>query len=394
MIFKIPTLPNEYVEVVEKIGKLRTQLRYATQQQPRCWTGLLRRSSFARAIQASNSIEGYNVTYEDAVAAVEGEEPIDEKTEAWRAVSGYRAAMSYILQLADDPFYVHNEGTIRSLHYMMVSFDITKHPGRWRPGGIFVRREPTNEIVYEGPDVGLVPTLMTELINAMNEPSNVPVMVRAAMAHLVLVMIHPFSDGNGRMGRALQTMVLAREGILDPRFSSIEEYLGHNSQEYYTVLGQVGQGAWHPENDVLPWIRFCLIAHYRQAETLLRRLKEMERVWEMVDVEIRNRGLNDRTLLVLVDAASGYRVRNAIYRATAEISDEVASKDLRTLVKEGLLVPNGEKRGRYYTGGTILKDIRRRSREDKIVTDPFFDTRQAVLRREPQQEYLPGFRPR
>ncbi len=394
MIFKIPTLPNEYVEVIEKTDKLRTQLRYATQQQPRRWTGLLRRSTFARAIQASNSIEGYNVTYEDAVAAVEGEDPVDEKTEAWMAVNSYRIAMSYILQLADDPFYVHNEGTIRSLHYMMVGFDISKHPGRWRPGSIFVRREPTNDIVYEGPDVGLVPTLMADFIASMNAPSDVPVMVRAAMAHLILVMIHPFSDGNGRMGRALQTMVLAREGILDPRFSSIEEYLGHNSQEYYAVLRQVGQGAWHPENDALPWIRFCLTAHYRQAETLLRRLKEMERIWNMVEVEVKKRGLNERTLFVLVDAASGYRVRNAIYRATAEISDEVASKDLRTLVQQGFLVPKGERRGRYYTGGEILRDIRQRSREDKVVTDPFLDTRQAVLRREPKQEYLPGLRPR
>lgn len=147
------------------------------------------------------------------MAAVEGEEPLDGRTEAWMAVSGYRAAMSYILQLADDPFYSHNEVTFRSLHYIMLGYDISKHPGRWRPGGIYVRREPTNEIVYEGPDVKLVPGLMSELISAMNAKSPVPVMVRAAMAHLTLVMIHPFSDGNGRMGRAIQTLVLAREGI-------------------------------------------------------------------------------------------------------------------------------------------------------------------------------------
>ena len=179
------------------------------------------------------------------------------------AVSGYRAAMSYILQLADDPFYSHNEVTFRSLHYIMLGYDISKHPGRWRPGGIYVRREPTNEIVYEGPDVKLVPGLMSELISAMNAKSPVPVMVRAAMAHLTLVMIHPFSDGNGRMGRAIQTLVLAREGILDSRFSSIEEYLGHNTPEYYAVLGEVGKGSWHPGNNALPWIRFCLTAHYR-----------------------------------------------------------------------------------------------------------------------------------
>ncbi|EQD70871.1 filamentation induced by cAMP protein Fic, partial [mine drainage metagenome] len=54
------------------------------------------------------------------------------------------------------------------------------------------------------------------------------------------------------MARALQTLVLAREGILDPTFSSIEEYLGHNTQGYYAVLGAVGQSEWHPEHDALP----------------------------------------------------------------------------------------------------------------------------------------------
>jgi Fic family protein len=132
---------------------------------------------------------------------------------------------------------------------------------------------------------------MAELIQDMNAPSDVPVLVRAAMAHLNLVMIHPFSDGNGRMGRALQTMVLSREGIVDPRFSSIEEYLGRNTTEYYKILQETGQGAWHPERDTLPWIKFCLTAHYRQAETLLRRIKEMERLNDILDRELKQRSL-------------------------------------------------------------------------------------------------------
>ena len=371
MLFTLAPLPDAYLSVVAKVDGLRQQLRYATQNHPRRWTGLLRRSAFARAIQGSNSIEGYNVTYEDAVAAVDGEAPLNAHIETWMAVTGYRTAMSYILQLADDPFYRHNEGTIRSLHYMMVSHDVSKHPGRWRPGAIFVRNEPTGDIVYEGPDVENVPGLMAELIETLNAPNAYPAMVRAAMAHLNLVMIHPFSDGNGRMGRALQTMVLAREGILDPQFSSIEEYLGRNTLDYYAVLAEVGQGAWHPERDALPWLRFCLTAHYRQAETLLRRNKEMERLWDLLGTEVRRRGLNERTMQALMDAAVGVRVRNSSYRSMAEVSDEVAGKDLRILVKQGLLAAQGERRGRIYVAGDWLKQQRVRSREGKIQTDPF-----------------------
>jgi Fic family protein len=372
MLYQLKELPAKYLRVVERIDEMRLRLRFLLQQQPTRWTGLLRRSEFARAIQGSNSIEGFNVTVDDAVAAVEGEEPlIDERTEAWLAVRGYREAMTYILQLSDDAHFAHHESMLRSLHYMMLSYDLGKHPGRWRPGVIYVRREHTSEIVYEGPDAALVPGMMEELVASLNEVKSLPIMVRAALAHLNLVMIHPFSDGNGRMARALQTLVLAREGILSSAFSSIEEYLGRNTQDYYNVLAEVGQGSWHPERDPLKWVQFCLTAHYRQAETLLRRSQEAGRLWAELEAEIKGRGLQERLILALHDAAFGYRVRNTTYRKAAEVSDAVASRDLGQLVAAGLLVAQGEKRGRFYTAGEWLSKVRAETRLTKVASDPF-----------------------
>lgn len=382
MLFNIDSLPAEYETVILRIDELRKQLRYATSDNRRRWTGRLRRSTFARAVQGSNSIEGYNVTEDDAVAAVDEEEPFDAETESWMAVNGYRAAMSYVLQLSDDPHYRHNEGTINSLHYIMVGFDLKANPGRWRKGAIWVKNEASGQIVYEGPDVALVPQLVRELVESLNAESRLAVMVRAALAHLNLVMIHPYSDGNGRMARALQTMVLAREGVLDQTFSSIEEYLGRNTAEYYSVLAEVGQGAWNPQRSPLPWIKFCLTAHYRQAETLLRRTAEMERLWSMIDDEVSRLKLNERTCFALADAAYGLRIRNSGYRKSADISEEVAGKDLRLLVDHGLLVPRGEKRGRIYVASDPLKKMRDASRSaQRPRTDPFLDV---------QQQSLPG----
>jgi len=372
MLYQLHHLPPEYLRVVQGVDEMRLRLRFLLQQQPTRWTGLLRRSQLARAIQGSNSIEGYHVTVDDAVAAVEGEQPlIDEGTESWLAVRGYREAMTYILQLSDDAHFAHHEAMLRSLHYMMLSYDLGKHPGRWRPGVIYVRREGSSDIVYEGPDAALMPVLMEELVRCLNAASTLPIMVRAALAHLNLVMIHPFSDGNGRMARALQSLVLAREGILAPAFSSIEEYLGHNTQEYYAVLADVGQGSWHPERDPLPWIKFCLTAHHRQAETLLRRAQEAGRLWSELEAEIHRRGLLERLILALHDAAFGYRVRNSTYRKAAEVSDAVASRDLAQLVAAGLLVARGEKRGRLYVAGDWLRTVRAATRLTKVATDPF-----------------------
>lgn len=371
MIFTTPVLTDREMRVIEQIDRVRKTLKYALSE-PSRWYGFLRRSSFARAIRGSNSIEGFNVTAEDALAAVDGGEPTDAEQEAWEAVKGYRNAMTYVLQLATDEHFSYSEGLLRSLHYMMLHYDLTKHPGRWRPGPIYVNDEKKKEIVYEGPDAEMVPGLMRELVESLNAQNNhVPVMARAAMSHLNLAMIHPFSDGNGRMARCLQTLVLAREGILSPEFCSIEEYLGDDTQAYYDVLAEVGRGAWHPENDVRPWIRFCLTAHFRQASTLLRRSKETKRVWDLLDVEVKRHGLPDRMVGALVNAAFGLRIKNTNYRIAADVSENVASRDLKELVDNGLLIASGEKRGRYYEASTPIRSIRERCREPKETIDPF-----------------------
>ena len=301
MLFQIPALSPQYLEVMAAVDVLRKNLRFALGDNLNRWSGFLARMSYARVIHASNSMEGVDVTLDDAVAAIDGEQPSsDPKKEDWLALSGHRDAMDYIIQLSKEPNFKHNEGTLLGLHFMMMKHDLSRNPGRYRPGAIHVTNAATNRVVYEGPSAESVPSLMGDLIDALNAKSAVHALVRAAMAHLNLAMIHPFRDGNGRMARALQTFVLAREGILDPRFSSIEEYVGTNSLEYYNVLAEVGQGSWHPNNDALPWIRFCLKAHYYQAQTLMRRMTEAGHLWEALEDEIKRRKIPSRAINALI----------------------------------------------------------------------------------------------
>jgi len=96
--------------------------------------GTMRRMSEARAIQASNSIEGYNATLSDVVAAADGEEPMEADEATRHALAGYREAMTYVLQISQDPeVAAADEGLLKSLHFMMLKHDLSKHPGRWRP---------------------------------------------------------------------------------------------------------------------------------------------------------------------------------------------------------------------------------------------------------------------
>lgn len=377
MLFETPELQDPEKAVLAQVDELKKKLRHRLYE-PRRWSGSLRRVQFARAVRGSNSIEGYDAALDDAAAINMGEAPLDANEETRLAIKGYRDAMTFVLQLADEDDFEYSEQLLKSLQFMMTSYDLKKGPGLWRPGAIFVRDDNTGEIVYEGADVDDVPKLMRELVEQLNAHEEGPAMVRAAMAHLNLVMVHPFRDGNGRMARCLQTLVLAREGILSPVFCSIEEYLGRNTQAYYDVLVQVGQGSWQPESDARPWMRFCLTAHLRQARTTLRRVKESERLWGELEELAERRSFADRLIPLMFDASIGFRVRNATYRAMHddEITEGTASRDLKQLVDAGLLVPHGEKRGRYYAGSDQLRGLWRgiaAARDPRDDSDPFAD---------------------
>ena len=363
MIYRIPQLEQADHAVLALIHKQRAELQYLINQNPVRWTGSLRRNTFARAVQGSNSIEGYNATLAEAIEIIDDEKPVTVEAETVKALVGYRTAMTYILQIHDDPYTEINRQLIRSLHYMMISYDMTKLPGQWRRGPIYVVKED-GERVYEGPSADLVPALIDELIEQMKSTGEIDAMVRGAIAHLNLAMIHPFKDGNGRMARALQTLLLTKDGILSPIYSSIEEWLGRNTKSFYEVLSATGKGKWNPANSALPWARFCLHAHYQQGATLIKRNNEIGRVWEQVSEIIRKSGLPERAESALIDAALGYRIRNNRYRTEAKISEVVASRDLKRLCEMGLLLPVGEKRGRFYVASEELKKIQLDARDN------------------------------
>jgi Fic family protein len=378
-VYETPELEPVDIEVLSMIEGLRDQLRNYVDPEPRRWFGTLRRMAFARAVQASNSIEGYDASLDDVVAAVDDEPTLTADEETRLALAGYRDAMTYVLQVAQDQAATVDEGLLKSLHFMMLKHRLDKGPGRWRPGEIYVVRGSTKERVYEGPSAEHVPELISGAISEL-ETSEAPVLVRAAMAHLNLVMVHPFRDGNGRMARALQTLVLAREQIMAPVFSSIEEYLGRNTERYYAVLGEVGQGRWNPQHSAREWLRFCLTAHYHQARTQLRRIEETERLYAACSDIAERLGLPDRTTGVLVEASYGFRLTHSTYKrlidltAGETVSSLTTSRDLRALVDAKLLKPIGQTRGRYYIGEPSLIEERKRiqaGRAPKDKNDPF-----------------------
>lgn len=173
------------------------------------------------------------------------------------------------------------------------------------------------------------------------------VVVRAAMAHLHVVSIHPFHDGNGRISRIVQSLVLARDGLVSPEFGSIEEYLGAHTAAYYDALNQAHGPTYEPDRDVAGWISFCIDAHISQARQRLTQIKDAAVRWTRLEQLVEARRWPDRLVIALEQALMGGTDRSS-YAAEADVSPATASADFRRLVDAGLVDQVGRGRSVRY----------------------------------------------
>jgi len=111
----------------------------------------MRRTTQARAIQGSNTIDGYTVTDEDALVAVDEKPPMTADERTWSEIVGYRRMMTYVLRMAPEDGFTVDSQTLRSLHFMLFEHDLAVDPGRFRPDSICVRDEAADVTVHEGP---------------------------------------------------------------------------------------------------------------------------------------------------------------------------------------------------------------------------------------------------
>lgn len=372
-LFDAPDLSAGDRGMLDRIAEIRAEVGMFVQPAHR-WTGSLARVQRARNARASSAIEGHNVALEDALRIGDGLLPEQASVLDEAALAGFREAMNYLIQLARDESYAYDVGSLRAIHRLMtlpyrdklVELELLgrrgyqdPRPGLWRRAGISVTDE-SDGVAFEGPPATEVPGLMNELVEALHNPRHDSAIVCAAMAHLNLVSIHPFADGNGRMSRAAQTLVLARTTRdLAPEFVGVEEWLAGHRTAYYAALSDT-RTSWQPERTASGWVRFCLEAHLGQAEVVLRRAKQARVLGERIAEQVATDGLPERVETALLEVAQGRSITNAGYRqqlGDAGVTQNKAAGDLRRMVDLGLLRAHGAGRGSYYIAGPKIDRI-------------------------------------
>jgi Fic family protein len=350
-----PLLPYDANQLAEALIELDESRRILDLQGPlpRAWAGRLRRDLEAEAVAASTRMEGVNVTLEEVRRILAGESPPEVDPEDRDLVAGYRDAMSFVLRQADDPAFDWDRGLVVGLHDRAMAGRYSLGAGRVRTEApVYIVNRLTGKQVFLPPPGEEVDRLLDLATARMTEGHSHPALA-AAWIHVAIAAIHPFKDGNGRAARILASLAMYRGGFKRPEFTSLEEWWGGHLDMYYSLFECLGseftQGA-----DVTPFIAGHVSAQLHQVRALDMRIRIERQIWTGVEEAAEDAHLDRRLANALWDAFFGREVTAGYYRSLADVSPATATSDLAAAVSSGLLVAEGERRGRKYMPGERL----------------------------------------
>jgi Fic family protein len=191
------------------------------------------------------------------------------------------------------------------------------------------------KVHFQAPDSALLPGEMDAYFEWINDPATIDPLLKAAIAHLWLVTIHPFEDGNGRIARAVADMLLARADGTNLRFYSMSAQIRIERKKYYDVLEQTQKG----NMDITVWLEWflqCLSRAIVATGETLAAVMSKAKFWEKHSATL----LNKRQQLVLNKLLDGYhgQINSSNWAKLTNTSSDTAIRDINDLLAKGVLV--------------------------------------------------------
>lgn len=242
---------------------------------------IIRRAFETKEAVLSSKIEGTQATLEEILEldAEESQEENSEKQRDYREIFNYRRAISYSIKLLQNKPL--SENVIKELHGLLLNSVRGKHktPGEFRRHQVHIGPPGATieEASYIPPVHTQIPQLFSGLINYMQDDSQPDRLVQIAIAHYQFEAIHPFADGNGRVGRLIVPIYLYDKGVTSYPNLYISEFLETHRRDYYDTLNRVSS-----DGDWVTWISFFLRAVREQAKTAKRRVEEVETLYKSI----------------------------------------------------------------------------------------------------------------
>ena len=241
-------ITEKMLGLVHNIAELLT--KYSIEKRPL----LLRKENRIRSIQSSLAIENNSLTLEQVTDIIEGRRVLGPPKDIHEVQNAYEA---YERVFSMDPYSVED---FLGAHHLL-THGLVKHPGQFRLSDVGVY-DASGRVVHVGARPQFVPRLVAELFSWAKD-SDLLDLVKSCLVHFELEIIHPFEDGNGRMGRLWQSLILSR---WNPLFEwlPIESVIHAHQQGYYDALAISNK-----ENDATAFVEFML-------EVILETLEEVK----------------------------------------------------------------------------------------------------------------------
>jgi Fic family protein len=326
------------------------------------WEASFREEVLNRSVHHGTHLEGNELSFEQAERVLFLRETQAEPAAAKAGIVGrdrdvqevinYRRVMEWIDQLGEEGArgMVINDKLLSDLH-ALTSYRIlpVEERGVFRKVQVVVKNSQTGEVSFRPPPHIEVPYQLEEFFEWLSSASGKEhhTILRAGVAHYELVRIHPFTDGNGRVARAIALLILYTEGYDVKRFFSIEEYFDRHAPEYYKSLQSVGE---REEYDLTLWLEFFTQAVAIQLDKVKQQVLKLSR-----DVRLKNDfgkqvALSERQIKILetMQKDGGRMVSADLEKILPMVSIDTILRDLKDLIDKELIRKRGRTKGAYY----------------------------------------------
>jgi len=306
----------------------------------------LKKVATIESIGSSNRIEGNKLTDSEIEELLSHIDKKSFKTRDEEEVAGYSEIMNIIFN--NYSVIPMTENYIKQLHQIMLKHTSKdkRHRGEYKKlsntVAAYDEKDKEIGIVFETASPFDTPRLMEELVEwtrkNLDDPFLHPLLVIGVFI-VHFLAIHPFQDGNGRLSRALTTMLLLKKGYAYVPYSSIESIIESSKEGYYRALRRTQKNIWKGKIDYEPWLSFFLITLQKQKNHLYNKISAIL----SVDTKLSR---TQRAILELFNKKPEWT--SAAISARLKINIETVKKSLQILTTYGYLVKQGATRGAWY----------------------------------------------
>ncbi|MCH8558672.1 MAG: Fic family protein [Balneolia bacterium] len=299
----------------------------------------------------SNKIEGTQTNIEEALQ--EREDLSEEKRDDWEEVQNYINALNSAIESLDDlPL---SSRLIKMSHAILLQGVRGKHkiPGQFRTSQNWIGGASISDATFIPPPHPEVPRLMGDLEKFIhNTEIRLPHLLKIALLHYQFETIHPFLDGNGRVGRLLITLYLVEKGILKKPILYLSDFFEKNRQLYYDNLMRV-----RTADDIRQWFKFFLVGVIETARGSIETFDNIMKLQREVDNKIQNLGARTSNAREVVSQLYMRPLIDVQKVATlTSLSLPSAYKLINELERLGILKEiTGAKRGKQYWFDDYIK---------------------------------------